>query len=80
MKSDLEIMAEMAKANQDISMFPDLIEANKAKGGFKITFGVPEAVGYQIARDMVFPSTSDYYTVMYRINRKQFDEIKKASK
>lgn len=78
--NDFEVMSEMTKNNQDIAFFPDLIEANKTKGGFKITFGVPEAVGYQIARDMALPSTSTHYTVMYRINREQFDKIKNASK
>lgn len=69
----------MQKDNMDIAMFPDLIEANKAKGGFKITFGVPEAVGYAIARDMAIGEMTTHYTVMYRVNRKQFDEIKNAT-
>lgn len=73
--SDLEVMNEMAKQNLDIAMFPDLIKADKAKGGGHITFGVPAAPFTTIVNQM-FTGNATHYVVVYVINKEQFNQIK----
>lgn len=73
--TDFQIMDKMASENMDISMCPDLISADKAKQGGKLTFGVPSEAFYKVINSMA-GSGEKYYVVVYIINQKQFEQIK----
>lgn len=65
----------MASENMDIALCPDLISADKVKGGGKLTFGVPDQAFYKVINSMA-GSGEKYYAVVYIINKKQFEKIK----
>lgn len=74
--NDFEVMSEMSKEdNYDISLFPDVVSIQKVKNGYHVTFGVPDAVGQQMATEFAIGEFT-HYPLFYRINKKKFDEIK----
>jgi len=74
--TDFEVMDIMASENKDIRMNGNVIEAKKAKGGGRITFGVDENTFNLIINQMVLGKTTTHYVAIYVVNKQQFDEIK----
>lgn len=77
--TDFEVFDKMATDGADISMCPDVISADKVRKGGKITFGVPLDIFEKVMGSMSATVTGkgeQYYTIMYVVNKKQFDKLK----
>ncbi len=75
-KSDLIVLQQMAEGNMDISSSSTLISAEKVKQGGKITFGISEQALMNVMNNVT--ETPTHYAVVYIINKKQFDKLKKS--
>lgn len=74
--NDFEVMSKMSQDGLDIMMCPDIItETKTAKGGGKVTVGVPAEVHHLIANQL-FSGNATHYVALYIVNKEQFDAIK----
>lgn len=70
--NDLEVMAEMAKANKDIAFYPDVLQAQRTKKGAKITVGVTDEAMQKLGRS--YTETGPRYVAMLVvINYEEFE-------
>lgn len=69
-KSDLLVMQEMCKANEDIACFPDFVEIKTVKAGIHVTMGAPREALQKLM-------SNDYALILYMVNKKQFFDRKK---
>lgn len=76
--TDFEVMDKMAAADMDITTCGDITESKVAKGGGKVTIGVPEKIHHIIANQLVFGQTT-HYVALYIVNKEQFDKIKNGN-
>ncbi len=74
-KSDLLVMDEMAKNNQDIKCTTTVVNVQKVKAGAHLTFVIDGITGQQIMNDMAC-NGGEYVCIAYVINRKQYQLIK----
>lgn len=77
-KTDFQVMQIMSQENKDICMCPDMIEAKTIKGGGKIVMGVPHEALMKVCGSILGTSSEEYHVLLYIVNKKQFDEIKKS--
>jgi hypothetical protein len=73
--TDFEAMDKMAAADMDITACADITESKVARGGGKVTIGVPKEIHYIIANQLISGNTT-HYVALYIINKEQFDKIK----
>jgi hypothetical protein len=75
MKTDMQVIDEMASKNMDVKMTGNLLKADKRKYGGEISFGVDHETFGQIISQMATGKTT-HYVAVYVINKEQFDKIK----
>lgn len=73
MKSDFEVMKQMADENKDIRMSPHFVEAKLASGGGHVTMGVDA----QVIKDLAFKE-GEYLVALYIVNKHQYNELKQS--
>lgn len=74
--NDLEVMNQMVKKDLDIRAFPTLVETKSVKQGGLFTMGVDKGTHEEITTNALLGKDS-HYVILYAINKKQFDEIRK---
>lgn len=76
-KTDFDVMNEMSANNMDISMCGDIVQSQVAKGGGKVTVGVPEKIHHIIANQL-FTGNTTHYVALYIVNKEQFDKLRNS--
>lgn len=71
MKSDFDILNEMAMNDKDIRMFPTLVSAQMAAAGGHLTFGCDRNTLLQLSDE-----NTSLIAFCYVINNNQFEELK----
>lgn len=69
---DFEVMAEMAKQNKDIALFPDVLNLQAVKKGAKVTVGITNEAMQKLARS--YTETGKRYVGMFMVL--DYDEFK----
>lgn len=75
--SDFQVMDAMAKANKDLSMYPDILEMKAVKKGARVTMGVPKECMQKISKSVI-QTGPDYMAVLLVVNIADFKAIKEA--
>ncbi|MDO3641951.1 hypothetical protein [Mucilaginibacter sp. L3T2-6] len=75
-KSDIAVLEQMVTQNLDIRSSTNLIEMKTHNAGGLVTMGVDRRSFNDLMRSATIGQT--HYCVMYIINKKQFDSIKKS--
>lgn len=75
-KTDLEIMNEMVKTNnQGIKCSTTLVQMELKKKGGEITMGIDEKTHHEVSKSMILKE-GKYAVLLYVIDMKEFNKIK----